>query len=161
MPTPTNLPDSFSVGETLTSSDMNLLRGAFRILQVVDASTTTLVSSVSTTYADTTLSATITPRFASSKILVIVSQNGYSQGAATGLNLRLLRGSTTLQTLVDNCYGTNSGNLVHTTFCSIDSPNTTSAVTYKTQMSRSSGSSTVFTQPNSNPSTILLFEVSA
>ena len=76
MATPTNLPAAFTVGQVLTSTQMNDLRGAFRVLQVVYATTAAQAVSTSSTYGDTGLTATITPQSADSKILVCVSQNG-------------------------------------------------------------------------------------
>ena len=161
MATPTTLPSSFTTGDVLTANQMNNLRGAFRILQVVSASTTTLASSTSTTWIDTNLTATITPQSTSSLILVVYSQDTYSSAATTGMGWRLVRGSTTLDTIVDICYGTASGMLGHSTATYLDSPASTSAQTYKTQMNRNSGTGIVYSQPNSNRSSIILFEVSA
>lgn len=161
MATPTNLPANVSVGGLVTADFMNNFLGAFRILQVIQGTTTTAIGNTTTGYADTTLSASITPQSSSSKVLVIVSQNIYSTGGTTGMNLRLLRGATTLDTLADLVYGTNSGFLDHATMTYLDSPATTTATTYKTQFSRNSGGGIVYVQPNSNRSSILLLEVSA
>lgn len=167
MATPTNLPSSFSVGATLTAAQMNNLRGAFRILQVVEASVATQATSTTTTYADTGLSATITPQATASKILVIYSQNCYTQGTGTSLGLRLVRNlpsaNTVLRTDADLCYGTNSGLSAQQTFIYLDSPSTTSALTYKTQFARLLGASSVFVNTNNaeNTGNILLCEVSA
>lgn len=167
MATPTTLPNSFSVGATLTSAQMNDLRGAFRIMQVVQGSHATQVSSTSGTYVDTGLSATITPRFTSSLILVVYSMNVYTFGATTGMGIQLVRQlpspNTILRRDVDLNYGTNSGTLSQNTFIYLDNPGTTSSLTYKTQFNRSFGASTVFLQANSanGASNILLLEVSA
>ena len=101
MATPTNLPASFTTGAVLTAAQMNDLRGAFRILQVVSGSTTTETSTSSTTHADTTLTATITPQSASSQILVYVSHPSYFKGngnSSNSINFRLVRGSTNIYT---------------------------------------------------------------
>lgn len=130
------------------------------VLQVVEGTTTSLASSISTTYADSTLSASITPKSTSSKVLVIVSQNVYSDTSALGLNLRIVRGSTTLLTTVDLCYGPSSGSLQNPGITYLDSPNTTSSTTYKTQFARGAGSSgTIYCQPNSTRSSITLMEI--
>jgi hypothetical protein len=50
--------------------------GGGKVLQVVNASYATRTSSTTSTYADTGLTATITPTAATSKILVIANQNG-------------------------------------------------------------------------------------
>ncbi len=163
MATPTNLPASFTAGNVLTAAQVNNLRGAFRILQVVSGTTTTQTASTSTTWVDTTLSATITPQSTSSKILVVYSQNVYTQGTGTGAGIRLDRNGTVLRTEADISFGTNSGILAQHCFIYFDSPATTSALTYKTQQNRGIGASTVYTQVNStlNTGVMMLFEVSA
>ena len=67
------------------------------VLQVVSANYATEWSSTSSTFADTGLTATITPSATSSKILVLCNQNGCgkSQNNA-GLRLHLYRGATKL-----------------------------------------------------------------
>lgn len=161
MATPTNLPVAEVAYTTLAASWLNDLRGAFRILQVVSGSVATVASSTSSTYADTGLTATITPQSTSSLVLVIYSQQCYTSGSATGVNVRLLRSGTTLDTLLDLGFGTGSTILAQHTATYLDSPASTSALTYKTQFARGNGASTAFVQPNNGRSSILLFEVSA
>jgi hypothetical protein len=161
MATPTNLPASFVSGAVLTAAQQNDLRGAFRILQVVSASTTSLASSTTTTFADSSLTANITPQSSSSLILVIWSQDAFNSGSGTGVSVRLMRGATVLDSITDFVFGSNSNNLAHGTATFLDSPATTSTLTYKTQFARGAGAGTAFVQPNSNRSSILLFEVSA
>jgi len=162
MATPTNLPGVQTTGNVLTAAYVNDLRGAFRILQVVDAGTITLGSTTSGTYADSGLTATITPQSASSKILILVAQSGFNGSAGQGLGVRLMRGGTVLQTQTDSVYGSTAAVLSTVTMFGLDSPSTTSATTYKTQFARTLGSTgSVFVQPNGNQSTIILCEVSA
>jgi hypothetical protein len=161
MATPTNLPADFVPGAVLTAAQMDDLRGAFRILQVVSAGTTTTVSTATTTYADTGVTATITPQSTSSLILVLIAQNLMSTAAVTGAGIRLMRDATVLETWNDNALGFNSGIIVSPSFIHLDSPATTSARTYKTQVNRTVGSGTIFAQPNNAGSKIILFEVSA
>jgi hypothetical protein len=47
------------------------------VIQVVQATTRTLVSNNTTTYADSGLTATITPKFSTSKVMVLVSRPFY------------------------------------------------------------------------------------
>jgi hypothetical protein len=162
MATPTNLPASFTDGTALPAASLNNLRGAFRILQVVDNGTATLGSTTSGTYADSGLTATITPQSSSSKIFVLVSQSGFNGSAAQGLGIKLLRGGTVLQTHVDAVYDSAGAVLSSVSILALDSPSTTSATTYKTQFARTLGSAgLVYVQPNGNQSTIILCEVSA
>ena len=160
MATPTNLPASFVAGAVLTAAQQNDLRGAFRILQVVQGTSTTLATTTSATFADTTITATITPQSATSKVLVLVSQNAFSNTAGTGGTFRIVRGSTTIWAAADICYGTASGNIDTWSPIYLDSPATTSATTYKTTFNRSSGAGTIFAQPNGSNSSIILCEVS-
>jgi len=165
MATPTTLPASFTAGQVLTATQMNALRGAFRILQVVTARTTTAVSSSTGTYADTGLTATITPSSASSKILVYAHHAGSQKTAGNVnncLNLKLFRGATELS--FNNSIGAQSaaGDLLFTTsILHMDSPATTSATTYKTTFANFGSAASVTVQIVQIPSTILLMEVSA
>jgi len=139
-----------------------------KILQVVYGSTSTLATTSSTTYSDTGLSVTITPSSATSKVLVLVSQNGCYKGDATSgnsLDLKLLRDSTEiakfsekigLQAAVAYLY------LGSASVCVLDTPATTSAVVYKTQQANYVSGAYVATQINNNAlSTIVAIEVAA
>jgi hypothetical protein len=165
MATPTNLPASFTAGAILTADQQNSLRGAFRILQVVYGTTTTQTSSTTTTYATTTLSANITPQSNTSKILVFQNVHLFAGGANTQIGLRITRliaaSPTTLLTN-DGAMSSGGGTIqgIVSQFY-LDSPATTSACTYRADFNRASGSDTVYSQLSSNPSTMILMEVSA
>lgn len=162
MATPTNLPANVAVGDLVTSNFMNNVLGSFRILRVVYATTTTAVGSTSATPSDTGLSASITPQSSANKILVFASHSTYTFGAGTTGGMYLNRNSTVLQTFLDVGYQSVGSNSLTSwmTLC-LDSPATTSSVTYKTQQFRGLGSGTFYTQVNSNPGTLVLCEVSA
>jgi hypothetical protein len=167
MATPTSLPAAFTAGQVLTAAQMNDLRGAFRVLQVVYAEYSTQANNSTTTYADTGLEATITPTSTSSKILVLVNQNGItktSTDAGSGTNLRLLRGASLIQTFGVNFALTSTTltieGLGHSTYF-LDTPATTSATTYKTMFANRVAAALVAVQTNSATSTIVLMEVSA
>lgn len=154
--------------------------GGGGIIQVVQSSTTTTATNTTATMADTNLSGTITPTSTSSKILVIVQQQMFfaSANSGTGAGLNLLRGSTTIFAGARNSTGSydqfiSGGGLqsINHHFTKVihflDSPNTTSATTYKTQFSlyQASTSGTSICQNNTSPqnatSFIFLIEVSA
>ena len=140
------------------------MAGAGQVLQVVNATTSTLASTSSSTYVDTNLTATITPKFATSKILVLVSQNGVyktSASASNSVNLRLVRNgaSMTAFAIAIGYTGTAVENIVTASICYLDSPATTSATTYKTQLASYSGVSAAYVQANSDTSTITLMEI--
>ena len=145
--------------------------GGGKVLQVVQATSTTATTIASTTFTDTTLSATITPTASTSKILVLVNQQlRFSKNSNDqGVGVKVLRGATDIfSTTGDFLYlGVTGGTAVfsHTVLplCYLDSPATTSATTYKTQGrvddTGSSGSSTW--QQGGKMSTITLLEIGA
>ena len=165
MATPTNLPADFVPGAVLTAAQMDDLRGAFRVLQVVTGSTTTQTAASNTNaFVDTGLTATITPQSATSTILVLVSQNGVIKVNNTSASLRILRGASTVVSNFAVTLGrTDSAavNLVSASATCLDSPATTSATTYKTQFCSSQNVPEVLCQVGSAMSTIVLLEISA
>jgi hypothetical protein len=167
MATPTTLPAAFVSGNVLEASQLNNLRGAFRIMQVVSSAYATQAISSSATFADTGLTATITPSATTSKILVMVTQNGVIKNAGDAGNcvdLRLVRGATTLvNTSQIGKTNTDLLNIIGTaSIIYLDSPATTSATTYKTQFANNAGTASgAFVQFNGDTSNITLFEVSA
>jgi hypothetical protein len=138
MATPTTLPGSFSSGAVLTAAQMNNLRGAFRVLQVVSTTLTTTYSASVASAGETEvtgLSATITPSATSSKILVIANVNKGTYG-----NFAIKRDTTLIgvgdtagsrirssggNLGIDGNWGPNQAMHV------LDSPSSTSAITYK------------------------------
>lgn len=158
MATPTSLPASFSAGNVLTASQMNDLRGAFRILQVVNATTTSDTTSASTTYVSTALAATITPRATTSKIFVVCSVSIYTSADGGEAGLRLLRGSTNV--LTNQQVKTGTAGVMYAPFMHYDSPSTTSSTTYTLQVARNAGNGNVTINVNSATSTMTLLEVS-
>jgi hypothetical protein len=165
MATPTNLPASFTAGNVLTAAQMNDLRGAFRVLQVVYGSAGTQQVSSSSTLVDTTLTATITPQSNTSKILVCVSQNGVHKSTGnTSVKLILLRGASQIALIGEELADTNSTleqSIGTAGLMFLDSPATTSATTYKTQFSSVANTSFAVVQHFNALSTIVLMEISA
>ena len=167
MATPTTLPATFVAGNILTAAQMNDLRGAFRVLQVVQGATVTQVLNSTTTRADTGLTATITPQSATSKVLVLVNQVGCikdSGNTQNAIDLYLMRGATDIQRVAQiGLYtGTDLQNRGSFSNAFLDSPATTSATTYKTQFSNFSNTASVGVQVGGvGQSTITLIEISA
>jgi len=167
MATPTALPTAFVAGDILTAANTNLLRGAFRVLQVVSATYSTATQNITSTYADTGLTASITPQYTTSKVLVMVSQCGcYKQNGNAGnaLMLKLLRGATLVGQLANAGGFTNTD--IRNDFGSVsgfflDSPASIASVTYKTQFANSFNGTGVFVQEGAETSSIVLCEISA
>jgi hypothetical protein len=145
---------------------MNNLRGAFRILQVVQGTTSTVVTNSTNTYANTGLSATITPRETASRILMLINHAACYKAAGnafSGLNLRILRGASVIQTYAIGLGYTavSSEMTFNANFTYIDSPSTTGAVTYSTQFANNANAASVQVQASSSLSTLTLLEVSS
>ena len=145
--------------------------GGGKVLQVVQASTTTDTSIASTSYTDTTLSATITPTSSTSKILVMANQQGrlYRASAEIQGYHQILRGATSIRTFdfalnfENSSSATTSapGTILPLTF--LDSPSTTSATTYKVQakVNTTANSGQYQAQYGSGVSIITLLEIGA
>ena len=137
------------------------------VLQVVNATYSTQVSTGESTYSDTGLTATITPTSDTSKILILVNQTGCGKSSAnTSLRLQLLRNSTVLISFERSGGDNNATTTNRIGSCStayLDSPATTSAITYKTQLANAltSGLGSAAVQLFSSVSTITLMEIAA
>jgi hypothetical protein len=140
--------------------------GGGKVLQVVQGTTTTSVSNNTTTLTDTGLTATITPSLSSSKVLVIMSQNGvFKQLADTAVIIKLFRGATMIsQPAVNATYNATADrqDIGTVSIAYLDTPATTSATTYKTQFSNSNGgSNNTIVQHGDCMSSIILMEIGA
>ena len=135
-----------------------------KVLQVVSATTSTEVTNSTDIMADTTLTATITPTSATSKILVLTNHNAEKKvgNSDNGITIRLLRGGTTLVDTSIQLY-TNSSvvNRGMIPLNWLDSPATTSATTYKTQFRNFPNASGVTVQMSNSPAVIILMEIGA
>ena len=134
-----------------------------KVVQIVTATYNTVTSSSTSTYADTGLTATITPTSASNKVLVLVSQNGVQKNTGnTGVGVRLMKGATTLGGFAFAA-GYNSivteNDIGSCSFGYLDAPATTSATIYKTQFASTYNIVSVIVQHNSEVSSIVLMEV--
>ena len=140
--------------------------GGGKVLQVVSATYSTAVSSSTSTYVDTGLTATITPTLSTSKILALVSHPYNSKGNENlnnGIGMRLMRGATNIQNLstyllYNGVAGYNNG-AISTAY--LDSPATTSATTYKTQFCNTNNTASVTVQLDGMTSSIVLLEIGA
>lgn len=143
--------------------------GGGKVLQVVSATTGTTATISTSTFTDTNLTVTITPTLATSKILVMASQTHYGSNAGVSCFVkgRLVRGSTSIY---ENQYVSGigvanaTGTLESFGFYSpvyLDSPATTSATTYKTQMAMQSAGTVVANFGTPGTSSIIVLEIGA
>jgi hypothetical protein len=134
-------------GVTFPNSTIQASAGT--VLQVVSAALTSTFTTSSISYVDVTgLTVSITPKFSTSKILVMYTAQTASDPALAGTFLRLARNSTAI--FVGDAAGsrsqdTNSGAPANIygfyLGCGqyLDSPATTSATTYKVQIRNNGG----------------------
>ena len=158
-----------------------------KVLQVVSVSKSDTYTSSGTTFADITgLAASITPSATTSKIMVIIDV-GYSFGSVnnSSFNLRALRDATVIAA-GDTAGSRDLGFFGHTTATAfydiyqnvlrtgvshLDSPSSTSSLTYKVQGRISNGSNTFYINRSAtdtdssrfvrSSSTITLMEIGA
>lgn len=139
------------------------------VVQVVSATTTSGNTITSTSYVDTGITASITPTNTSNKILILVSSPTLAvigNNNSRSIYARLLRDATQIALTVgeiNSAPGSNSFNVENfdASFVYLDSPSTTSSITYKTQayVSNSADSMQVRFQFASTTSSITLMEI--
>ena len=150
--------------------------GGGKVLQVVQGTTTTETSTTSNSYIDTTLTASITPSSATSKVLVMTMQpfffNRLTSGFEQGVQFKLLRGATSIVSQTTEpfrflAYKYSDTSVIAFEMAALqsmvylDSPATTSATTYKTQFNSGQSGQTATCQKASNPASIILMEIGA
>ena len=156
---------------TIVNADINAsaaiagtkLSGAGKVLQVISANDDNSRSTTSTSFvtASNTLSVSITPSSASNKILIIVSSTFYLDAGKQGW-FTIFRGATDLGAASDKgfAYANIGGNGNNAGFGMnyLDSPSSTSALTYQMYF-KTDASSTIYIQPNSSRGTITCLEI--
>jgi len=161
----------------LTFPNSTTQASAGQVLQVIQVTAATAVAVASGTYTDIGLSATITPKFSTSKVLIMSSvvadmtRSAPAQGGGT----RIVRNSTAIWTPNPNgssqpytyytdYAGTSATSMELTVLMNLqylDSPATTSATTYKIQgavYSTNNGGQVAF-MPANAPANIILMEI--
>ena len=154
-----------SAGTTKATINSSGLTSPGHVLQVINGVKTGSFTTTSTSFVDTGLTASITPSATSSKIAVLVGCNAGHNAAAASMALKLMRNTTDL-----NLWLCESGAYLGTTqFANefgyhlnyLDSPATTSAVTYKIQIKAPSANTVYFSSGTYTTSSIMLMEVAA
>ena len=166
-----------SNGQVLTTNGSGTLSWSTittgKILQVVQGSTTTAVAYTSSaTWTSSGLSASITPSSTSNKILILISaqMDFYrNSSGAVGSGLKIERSGTAIVT-TPNDYGlfieaaasagpyVQNGQRISLNY--LDSPSSTSSLTYTLYGKNYSGGTSEF-QSGTNPSYMILMEVAA
>lgn len=153
---------------TIAAADLATGVGG-KVLQVVSGTYSTIMNTTSSTYSDMNLSLSITPSSSSNKILIhayCLTAIGGTGGTDAGGGVAILRNSTfiTNDSSVYSHYVYDAGasnaeaaNIFSA--CVLDSPATTSAITYKCQFAAFYGGT--FYVHRGTPSYIIAMEISA
>ena len=157
---------------TIVNADINSsaaiagskISGSFgKVLQAVTASFTGGTSTTSHDFQNTAITLAITPSATSSKVLALVSSHGSNEAAGRTMYYTLFRDSTNLGN-GDHGMGvfySDASTRVRAS-CIInllDSPNTTSSITYRVKFRSASNGSAVELPPTNGTSFITLIEI--
>ena len=150
---------------TINSSGSVNMPGSVIQLVTNTYSTETVISS--STYTDTGLTCQITPKFSSSKIFILVSQHMMISHPTTdsGGGWKIFRDTTEVKASAVNyamyAYTSHASEINIRGWQNwnyLDSPSSTSQLTYKTQISKYGGGNLEIQDAN-NPSTLTLMEI--
>jgi len=134
------------------------------VLQVVTFTTTTGTSTTSNAFVATGLTASITPKFSTSKIYIVASFNLNVAGSAVWGDFTLYKNSTNLG--ATNGFGGvfvqgAPDNHIPCALNYLDSPATTSSVTYKIYIKNRDNATLIRLDPDSQTSVITIMEIAA
>jgi len=146
----------------MTVANLVANAGGGKLLQVVSSTKTDTFTTSDTSFTDITgLGANITPTSSSSKVYVVVSIQGSQDIGSNRVNARLLRESTAI------AVGASAGNRVQASVgltsdhadliasasaSVLDSPNTSSQITYKMQIANTAGGGLCYVNRTENDS---------
>ena len=167
-------------GTTVQPHASATVSGFGKVLQVVQTYKTDTSSTTSTSFTDVSgFSANITPASTSNKILVLVTIGGQGNGGLSQMYFRLDRNGSVVgvgdaagsrkQISGASIYSTDNNTMGSTAFNYLDSPSTTSSLTYKIQFSADAGTvyvnrsntDTDLTSRGRGTSSITLMEIEA
>ncbi len=143
--------------------------GGGKVLQVVQTTYSTTVTSTSNSYVDSGLSLSITPSASTSKVLIMVAQPiGLMVGSSGNemvMGVNICRGTTqVLEQGIDIRASAYSSELASYQVWSpvyLDSPATTSSTTYKCQLKNTAAVGNARAQVSGRTSVIILMEIGA
>ena len=151
--------------DTITEKTVgNGVQIAGHVVQVVSADgPNSEVTFTGSTFTDINLSASITPKFATSKILVkfnFVSATNNGSAGSYAIGLRILRDTTGIYENFRVPWGNSIagvGQVAHLEY--VESPATTSAITYKVQAKNGSASGNVTAHMGNSNAQVILMEI--
>lgn len=146
----------------LTFNNATTQNSAGSVLQVVSTSSTTTTSTSSTSFVTTSISASITPKFSTSKVLITVAGGGMDTWASNNMRMGLTvyRNSATQLGGFTDSFNYQSRTIVPASYQYLDSPATTSATTYTIYI-KSFGAYDIYLNSQSETITITVMEIAA
>ena len=151
--------DNTGLSQSQILSAINIPTGS--VVQVVQATTTSGPSTTSTTFVTSSISASITPQFSTSKILVSFMFPGYSAASGTEAFYTIYRSGTELSGSgggFSTIYGGSSSVAAMCNILYLDNPATTSSTTY-TLYFKSSNGGTVYINSDAGLFSMILQEI--
>ena len=151
--------DTFTIPSGVTLTNNGTASGFGKVLQVVQGTYATQTSTSGTTYVTSNLSASITPSSTSNKVLVLVHINSfYATGTPAGAHLALYRGGSAIVDIADSIYSQANGISAAGVITHLDSPSSTSSLSYEVYFKKSTGTS-AFVHDSNRQSNIVLMEI--
>ena len=138
---------------------------AGHVIQVLTGTHSTEAFTQSTSFATMSLTVSITPKSASSKFFIICNTSGYCTDGSNQVGYyTIYRGSTNLGPAngsADGYQGSGAGHDIGTKICicELDSPNTTSAITYGMYARTNNASYKTYWSMNNSKSDITVMEI--
>jgi hypothetical protein len=159
--------DAVTYGQMTTDIAAAVAAVTGRVRQVVSATFNTRSDTTSSSFVNTSVTASITPSNTSSKILVLVSASCFIVNYGNEQNLQVwngtaqVAGSYRINKVLLPTEGINQENYNPIAIVVVDSPNTTSSVTYTVRQRCTNGSSALvgFGSGDTGSSCIILMEI--
>ena len=145
-----------TIGSTIAKSVIQ----AGSELQVVQADLASTFSTTNVAYQDSGLSASITPSSASNKILVFLDGHGGQSDSGRSAFYNLVRNSTIIKE-GDNLQIGTTGSTMPLLLIQLDSPSSTSSVTYKVQIRTDAVGTMSIRSSVNQKSSLILMEIAA
>lgn len=147
---------------TLNGTNNQILGVPGQVLQVVSAAYSTEVSRTSSTLATSNLTASITPTSSSSKVLILVNLGdcSASNSGSGGIRIQLQRNGSVVGANFNNQLSyqdPTSYSIVHGGFSYLDSPASTSSLTYTVFYAAQNGTVSLFR--DGTQGSIILMEI--
>ena len=146
-----------TAGVTFPNSTIQASAGS--VLQVVNATNTTQYSTSSSSFGSTGITASITPKFSTSKILIFVSAELYQATASVKPIIGIARNSTVVTGDIGLVYSAAGGAQSTVGVNYLDSPATTSSTSYTVYLRSGTNGTIVYLNPDSTTSVITLMEI--